>query len=235
MFSKRPLCIAHRGASEAAAENSLKSFQLALEMGADGIELDVHPTKDKKLVVLHDALVDSVTGGSGFVSDYTLSEIKKLDIDAGEKIPTLDEVFRLVGDRGMIDVEIKEMDMAELVVREIEKHNMIHNVIVTSFYDGEIQRVKELNPNIKTGLLLWYIPDDLIIRAKKAKTNYILPNIEDFTEELYHKVKESGMDMIVWTVNKEEDMRKLIRLGVLGVITDKPEIFIRVRDLMMYI
>lgn len=98
MNSKRrkPLCIAHRGAFVEAPENTLKSFKLAMEMGADMIELDVRLTKDRKVVVIHDDTIDRTSNGSGAVRDYTLDELKQFDFGEGEKIPTLEEVFELI-------------------------------------------------------------------------------------------------------------------------------------------
>ena len=172
----RPQIIAHRGASGHAPENTLSAFLLAAEMGADGIELDVHLTVDGEVVVIHNDTVDATTDGRGRVSEMALHELKALDAGgwydaryAGERIPTLVEVFKAIGRRLLINVEIKverglasqkgqQGQLEAKVVRLIEDHQMSQQVLVSSFSAGTLRRVHKLCPNIPLGFLYPQLP-----------------------------------------------------------------------------
>lgn len=161
----KTLVLAHRGASKIAPENTEAAFQKAMQMGADGVELDVQLTKDKKLVVIHDERVDRTTNGIGYVKDLTLKEIKKLDAGsyfspkfAGEKILTLEEALELTRNSKLINIEIKNIiikykNIEREVVSIIKKMNLESKVICSSFNHYSIAMIKQLSPEIKTGLL----------------------------------------------------------------------------------
>ena len=128
------LIIGHRGAMGHAPENTLASFQKAIELGADGIELDVYQTHDKKLVVIHNNYVGTTTNGHGLVEKMTLAEIKKLDAGSGHEIPTLEEVLDLFKQHDLVvNIELKGEHTAGPTVRLIEEKKAVERVIVSSF------------------------------------------------------------------------------------------------------
>ncbi|HHW48137.1 MAG TPA: glycerophosphodiester phosphodiesterase, partial [Clostridiaceae bacterium] len=162
----KPVVIAHRGAPKHAPENTIAAFRKALELGAEGIELDVHLSADGHLVVIHDEKVDRTSDGKGLVKEKTLEELKALDFGSwfskefkGETIPTLDEVLELLKSwTGIINIEIKGgsvfyPNIEEKVVRKIEKLKIEEKIIISSFNHYSLVEIKKLNPKIKTGIL----------------------------------------------------------------------------------
>ena len=161
----RPLIIAHRGASNLAPENTLASFRLAKELGADGIECDVQLTKDHKLVIAHDFFTDAHTGVKGDIYDMTFDELRQLDFGKwkspeyeGEKIPTIEEVLDIGKDMKMMHIELKpyldrDADFPERVVDAVVNAHMEDKVILTSFQYGLLGRIKEIRPEIRTAAL----------------------------------------------------------------------------------
>ena len=156
---------AHRGASGYAPENTLDAFRKAVEMGADGIELDVQMTKDGELVVIHDETIDRVSNGKGWVKDYTYEELKKFNFNkthleyTKEEIPTLEQVYLLIKPTNLtINVEIKTgivfyPGIEERVLELTERLGMKERVIYSSFNHYTIRKIKELDPQAKTGML----------------------------------------------------------------------------------
>jgi glycerophosphoryl diester phosphodiesterase len=217
LYQGRALVLAHRGASGHAPQNTLAAFLLAAEMGADGIELDVHLSADGKVVVIHDDTVDATTDGHGRVSQMTLLELQALDAGnwfapqfSGERIPTLEQVFDVVGHRLLINIEIKveagyhPIDQEFEIVRLIEDYQMTHRVIVSSFAPNSLRRVRKLNPYIPLGLL------------------YNKPEPVFWPSLL--KARQRGKRVHVWTVNDVQDMRHMRDLGVDAIITNYPDV-----------
>ena len=239
VYQNRVLNFAHRGASAAAPGNTLAAFRLAAEMGADGVELDVQLSQDGEAVVIHDFSVDGTTDGQGAVRKMTLPQLKELDAGswfgpafAGERIPTLQEVFDVIGHRLLINVEIKRLPgrssgLEAEVVRLIEDNNLVHRVIASSFNPLSLRKVKRLNPNIPTGLL--YAPDQPLF-LRRAWLGPIVPH--EFRHPHHSMVDErfmawagnQGYRVNTWTVDEPDEMRRLVRLGVHGIITDCPNL-----------
>ena len=167
-MSSQPLIFAHRGASAVAPENTLPAFSKALEMGADGIELDVQATADGELVVLHDFNLERTTTGTGLLRKHTLAQL--VDVDAGIRfndafantpVPTLEQVFELTADRCIVNVEIKNMDWgggpeAGPLSHMIRRRRLHDRVIVSSFNPFSLRKMRKLDPAIPLGLL--YVP-----------------------------------------------------------------------------
>jgi glycerophosphoryl diester phosphodiesterase len=147
------LRIGHRGARAYAPENTLTSFRKALKIGVDAVELDVRKTKDNQLVVIHDADVKRTTDGEGLVSELTLNEIKGFSAEQGEKIPTLEEAFDLLDKKVKVFVELKEPSEEEQLISLVRKKSLEKNVVVVSFLEDALKKVRELNKNIETGLI----------------------------------------------------------------------------------
>ncbi|MCD6483748.1 MAG: glycerophosphodiester phosphodiesterase [Candidatus Odinarchaeota archaeon] len=231
--NKKVLCIAHRGAYAYAPENTLKSFKTAIEMGADMIELDVHLTKDRQVVVLHDDTIDRTSDGSGYVWDYTLEELKAFDFGEGEKIPTLAEVFELVKGKVGVNVEIKQYNMEREIVDVIRKYNMEKDVIISSFLHPTLVNIKNLEPTLKTALLFTARPVNVARLAKEARAEFLHPYFETTDEIMIKEAISAGIGVNVWTVDEEEDIERMIKMGATGIITDVPDICIEVRERLM--
>ena len=145
--------VGHRGAAGYAPENTLLSFQAAMDSGCDKVEMDIRVTKDGHAVVIHDATVDRTTNGKGPVLAKTLEEIKRLECGKGQKIPTLREVVDLCKNRIRLIIELKEFGASKAVSEILEENDLTGSSLVISFDAGIVGEMKETNPQIKLGLL----------------------------------------------------------------------------------
>ena len=217
------LKIGHRGARAYEPENTLRSFERAIELGANAVELDVRKTKDKKIVVIHDAKVDKTTDGSGSVNELTLEEIKQFVTEKGEKIPTLEEALEFLGKRVKVLIELKETGIEEQVLGLVHEKGLVESVIVVSFLEEALRRVRELDDLVATGLI-YVRHKNPIEAALELKAEYLLP-LYRFTHSAdVRKAHEAGLKVIVWTINKPEEVNEYRKKGVDGIATDKPDI-----------
>jgi glycerophosphoryl diester phosphodiesterase len=238
----KPLVLAHRGASAYAPENTIAAFNLALEMGADGIELDVTLSKDGVPIVIHDDTVDRTTNGHGAIKEMTVAEIQQLDAHyqfdqyAGEKIPTLAQVLDAIGKRGIVNIELKsttfKTDGLEIaVLAAIEDTRTTTNVIFSSFNPFALARMYDLNPRIPRGLL--YSPGLPIYLRRAwlrplAHATAMHPECSMITAQYVAWAKNHGLKVNAWTTDEPEEMQRLIELDVDAIMTNKPDVLVRV-------
>jgi len=219
------LKIGHRGARAYEPENTLRSFREAIELGVDAVELDVRKTKDGKVVVIHDAKVDKTTNGKGSVSELTLDEIKQLVAEKGEKVPTLEEALDFLDRKVKIIMELKETGFEEEVLRQIRGRGLGSNVVIVSFIEEALRRVREIDEEVETGLI--YVRHKNPIRAAlDLKASYLLP-LYRFTHTADVKqAHDNGLKVIVWTINNPEEVPQYIKKGVDGIASDRPDILL---------
>ncbi|MCR5310554.1 MAG: glycerophosphodiester phosphodiesterase [Lachnospiraceae bacterium] len=226
----------HRGFSGNYPENTLLAFKKAVEAGCDGIELDVHLTKDGEVVVIHDETVDRTTDGTGFVADKTLEELKKLDASFKFKgqyginpVPTLREYFDLIKDTGIItNIELKTgintyPGIEKKTLEIIDEYGLRDRIIISSFNHYSVMRMKELAPDMEYGFLTesWII--DFAEYTKKLGCEYVHPIFKAVTDDFASECKKAGIGINTWTVNEEKDIRRMISLGVHAVIGNFPD------------
>ena len=221
------LKIAHRGAKGYEPENTLIAFQKAIDLGCDGIELDVHLSSDGEIIVIHDETIDRTTNGKGFVNKMNLSALKTFLIDEKQKIPTLDEVFELLNHKIFINIELKSYETADKVVKLIEKFILeknckYENFIISSFDWNALQQVHFLNDEIQIGVLTSTDLDLAFAFAKFIKAKTINPYFHLLNEENVAKMQEKGFEIHTWTVNEIQDIEKMKALKVDGIISDFP-------------
>ncbi len=221
------LKIGHRGARAYEPENTLRSFKKAVESGVNAVELDVRQTKDGEIVVIHDAKVDRTTDGKGVVGELTLEEIRHFSADKGEKIPTLEEAFDFLDKKVKILVELKETGLEEKVLNLVRDKRLEKNVIVVSFLEDALAKVRELDDEIETGLI--YVRHKNPIKAAlELKAKYLL-SLYRFTHSAnVRKAHEKGLKVIVWTINKQEEVPDYVKKGVDGIASDRPDILMSV-------
>lgn len=236
------IVLGHRGASGYAPENTLEAFKLAMDMGADGFELDVHLSKDGELVVIHDETVDRTADGTGFVGEMTLAELKALDASnhkeayKGAKIPTLAEVYDLIRDTNhIVNVEIKTDNIfypqLEEKVLALEKEmGMEGRIVYSSFNHYTVKKIRALAPDAQIGMLFGDVLVEPYDYCKSVGANLLHPskanlNVPGFAE----KAKEAGLGMNVWTVNEVEYMEKCLACGA-GIVTNYPDIAVKLRN-----
>lgn len=216
------LKIGHRGAKGYEPENTLASFQKAIELQVDGIELDVHLSSDNQLVVIHDKTINRTTNGKGLVKNYTAAELQK------HQIPTLSDVFDLVDKKCWINVELKGKGTAKPVVKLIEKYIREKNwnydqFIISSFEWDFLEEVAALNPNIPIGVLTETDVDAAITFAQKIKAKAIHPDFTLLTQDNTATMQKLGFLVFPWTVNKPNDIQKIKTYQANGIITDFPD------------
>ena len=217
------LKIGHRGARAYEPENTLRSFQRAIELGVNAVELDVRRTLDNEIVVLHNADVNKTTNGRVSVSELTLDEIKRLVTEKGEKIPTLEEALQFLGKRVKILVELKETGIEDKVLDLVHKKGLTDNVIVISFHEEALRKVRELDATVATGLI--YVRHKNPVQAAlDLKAEYLLPLYRFTHSANVKKAHENGLKLIVWTINTAEEVAEYKKKGVDGIASDKPDI-----------
>jgi len=227
---------AHRGASGYAPENTMAAFRKAVDMKADGIELDVHLSKDGHLIVMHDETLNRTSNGKGLIASYTLEELKRLDAGSwfgkefkGEKIPTFDEVLEFICKTELfINVEIKAgyriyPTIEEKVLACLQKYNMLDRCIISSFDHYSLFRVKELNPNVKTGLLYGASLYEPWEYAKSVKVNALHPLYLTLDKHFIEEAYAHNLDINTYTVNDEKVMGELAAARISGIITNYPD------------
>ena len=241
---KRPLLFAHRGFSGIYPENSPLAFRMAAEKtNADGIESDVHLSKDGQLVIFHDASVERTSNGTGFIRDLTYAQLLELDIGAwkspefaGQHIWTLGQLLDFCREaRMLLNLELKNYEvfydgLEQRVIDEICARGMQEQVFVSSFNHISMQRFKDLCPEIETGLLYdkplldmehYLLPSN----ADNMPPRYMLLQYQPELMDLFHS---RGMKVNTWTVNDAADMRDMIHRGVDGIISNYPDLLCRV-------
>ncbi len=220
------LRIGHRGARAYEPENTIRSFKKAIEIGVDAVELDVRKTKDGQLVVIHDADVKRTTDGKGLVSELALKEIKGFSMEKGEKIPTLKEALGFLDKKVKTIIELKEAGVEKEVLALVHENGLEKNVIVTSFLEDALRKVRELDKDIATGLIYAKHKNPLKT-ALELKAQYLVPLYRFTHTANVQKAHENGLKVIVWTINTPEEVATYIKKGVDGIASDKPDILTR--------
>ena len=225
LTSNRPLIIGHRGASADAPENTLAAFALALEQDADGIEFDVQLCADGIPVVMHDDTVDRTCDGAGRVSDLTLAELRMLTIDGEHPVPTLDEVFAALGRRTLYNVELKGLGVSDgglsaAVARVLAAHDVADRVIISSFSPFVVRLARQAMPGVPVALLREHRPLRLAHALLRAQADHPYYPLVD--EALMRWARRRGLRVNVWTVDDPAEAQRLVRLGVHGIITNRP-------------
>ncbi|MFN8420288.1 MAG: glycerophosphodiester phosphodiesterase family protein [Anaerolineae bacterium] len=238
-FERKPLILGHRGASHDAPENTLAAFELARQMGADGVELDTSLSRDGVPVVIHDLTLDKTTDGHGAVAEYTLPMLKMLDAGssfdasfAGERIPTLDEAMEAIGKELFVNIELKSrswysdgLELAALKV--IRRHNAADRVIISSFNPMTLRRFRRMAEDIAIGYL--YSPDEPVY----LRYGWFMAGLPHEARHPYHGlVNEEFMAWArshqyrvnVWTVDDPARIAELTALGVDAIITNRPDV-----------
>jgi glycerophosphoryl diester phosphodiesterase len=245
-YATRPLNIGHRGAPHVAPENTLVSFEAAREMGADGVELDVTLCADGEVVVIHDDTVDRTTNGGGLLRDLFLDDIKSLDAGswfapnfAGERIPTLREVLEWARDGMLLNIELKGVSMRsdgleQRVIQLIREYQLQGRAILSSFNPFALRRVKRMASELETGLLY---SSDLPLFLRRAwlrpfsQPDALHPHHLLVSDPYMRWARQNGYRVNAWTVDRAEDMARLISYGVDMIITNRPDVLASVLEL----
>ena len=212
------LTIGHRGAKGHAPENTIASFEKAIEMGVDMIELDVHLSNDLVPMVIHDATVNRTTLATGNVANFSAKKLQQLGV------PSLEDVFTLVQNKCSINIEIKVYAATQPVLDVLQSSSFdVDKIIISSFDWHVLQEIRFQNDTIKLGVLTETDISLAIGFATLIKAFAIHPYYHLLTIQNVEKIKEKGLKLYTWTVNEPEDITFVKQLGVDGIITDYPE------------
>lgn len=209
----KPVIIGHRGAAQI-PENTIPSFELALEKGADGVELDVRRSGDGLLVVVHDSVV-----GRHAVRSTPYEKFKKLR--GGHEIPLFEDVLKTLGKRTLLDIEFKHGGFEEQAVELIAKHTNPEKTMVSGFDTDLLIKVHELLPALQLGFIYNRTQDEE--SRHNCPVDVVIPQFKLASRQLIEDVHEEGLKVWAWTVNDKPEMKRLLALGVDGIISDFPE------------
>jgi len=221
--------IAHRGASAYMPENTIVAFEKAIILGADAMELDVRLSKDKNLVVIHDDSVDRTTDGKGLVSELTLKELKELDAGSwfskefsGERIPTIEEVFKKFANRIRFCIEIKALGVEETLVNLIKKYRIVKKTIITSFKYAGIKRIKALDPEIEVGFLTQSVNNAIINDIFLIKAERICLPAAYINSEIVQLIHGNNLKLQAFAVRPDEEIDRMVCLGIDAMTVNDP-------------
>ena len=229
-----PLNLGHRGASSLAPENTLDAFAAAQAAGADGVEFDVQLSKDGELVVIHDDRLERTTNGRGLVAAHTLAELKTLDAGswfdarfAGQAIPILQDVFDLLGNQMLLNIEIKSKsgtpggELEEKVAGCVRRNQLEPYVLISSFNPASLAHIQTVAPELRVGYLFEGQVDGAVIA--QLRPHALHPGWRVVSGELVERAHAAGQRVNVWTVNEERDLRSMVEMGVDGIVTNFPQ------------
>ncbi len=216
--------IGHRGASGHVLENSLESIQKAIELGADGIELDVHVCASGEVVVFHDFTLDRLTNTIGPIAEFSLSELKQLKLKDEFIIPTLKEVLEFTKNKCWLNIELKGSNTALPVFKMLNDLDFkTADVIISSFQIDELKTFSQLSDKFPLAVLTQASIEQAIDLATEIKAKAIHPHFSLLTEESCEKAKDLSLQINTWTVNEKADIEHVKRFPIDGIISDFPD------------
>jgi glycerophosphoryl diester phosphodiesterase len=221
-----PLILAHRG-EPGRRENTLAGFLAGIARGAEWIELDVHLTADGWVVVHHDAHL-----ARRALNKLTLEETRALALARKRKrieLPTLDEVLETIPGNIGLNVELKDPRAGRAVLTALVRHQAVDRAICSSFYWPAIRELADLRPRVRTGILTRSRLPNPVEEIRRARAQAIFHKYPSVSAKQVREVKEAGFEFYVWTVNRASALRRMVELGVEGIITDYPERLVGLR------
>lgn len=232
-FTGEVWIIGHRGASGHAPENTLAAFRRAVELGATFIETDLQLSRDTRLVALHDDTLDRTTNGRGPAHARTLAELRELDAGswfdagfAGEHIPTVDEILSFAREHDVVfylEIKPSAWGVEHALAAAIREAGEAARVVVLSFDGATLAAVRRIEPLLMTGHLFDQARPDMIDRALAVGARQIAPRGDLVTPELVERAQRSDLQIVTWTINHPELIRRLAETGVNGIMTDYPD------------
>jgi len=236
--------VAHRGASGYAPETTLEAYDLALKMGVDFVEMDIHMTRDGVLVAIHDADVRRTTDGQGWISELTVSGLKKMDAGSwfnrahrrkarheykGIRVPTLQEVLDLVKDSSAgCYIEIKNPErypgnLESELLSILRATRMERRTRVLSFSARSIGKINALDSSVQTSLLVSRRTRDPVSATLQLRADELGIRYDLATPGIADAAHKKGLSLSVWTVDRKPDMERMIRMGADRIITNYPD------------
>lgn len=220
---QRILRIGHRGAAGHVPENTIAAIRRGVSLGVDFVELDVQRTRDGRLVVMHDTLVDRTTDGTGLVSEMTWDELQFLDAGNGEGVPSVEAALAAANGRAGAILEAKIPGVGPAIHRVVRASAFSGPVIYASFLHAEILEIRKIDPLARTMALMERVPVSAAALARDANPTSVGLSVECATPEFIAALQDGGLQVFVYTVNDPRLIHCAIELGADGVISDYPE------------
>jgi glycerophosphoryl diester phosphodiesterase len=225
---EKPLVIGHTGAMGHETENTLASVQKALDLGVDMIEIDVFKISTGEVVVFHDQTVERLTNGPGNIEEYNISDLSRLTLDGGHKIPMLQDVLKLIDNKVALNIELKGANTADKVNHVIQFYTKSRgwspeNFIISSFNWEELRTLRKLNDSVAIAILTEDNPLDALAIGTELNAVAINPYFKNLDADVVAKIKQAGFKIYTWTVNEPDDITAIKNIGVDGIITNFPE------------
>ncbi|MEK4064114.1 MULTISPECIES: glycerophosphodiester phosphodiesterase [unclassified Paenibacillus] len=233
------MCVAHRGFSGKAPENTLAAVRMALALPyVRWMEIDVQLTRDGVPVVIHDFTLDRTTNGHGKIKNMDYEHLRRLDAGSwkgrafrGERVPSLEEVLELASGRLRLNIELKTSGdmypgLEKAVIDLVSSKGMRDDVVLTSFDAGALQRIKELDPRFHTGLIYDSRTGDPARKLKELDCSFLSISFARLNPGLAKLLAERGVKTMAWTVNKAKEMRRLAEMhSDIMICTNRPDIW----------
>ena len=224
------LSIGHRGAKGYVAENTYESISKAIELGVDGIEIDVFKCASGELVLFHDKNLKELTGKSGLIENLTINELEQFLVQEKYKIPTLKDVLTRIERPLFVNIELKGLNTAQAtstIITDISTSTSwsLEHFIVSSFNWDELELFRSIDKNTPVGVLVSksMSVNEAIEFGKKINAQAIHPNFKLLNDKAVKKIKNNGFKIYTWTVNNEDDINFMKKLKVDGIISDYPD------------
>lgn len=219
--------IGHRGAAGLAPENTISSITKAIELNVDCIELDVQETRDEKLVIFHDKLLDRVTNATGHIKDYTYQQLRdNVLVNNQELIPLLSDVCGLLSKTNIIlfpEIKVPKItyEVVELLLEKLETRKFV----IGSFHHEVLVKAKTIEPTIKTVALFEGAPISIRSILHDSQCDYLGIGFESVNPNTIEEAHKLGIDVWAWTIDDLKEMKHAIKLGINGIVSNYPNLF----------
>jgi len=234
-----PLIFAHRGANSFAPENSFAAFEKAIELGCDGIELDVRLCASEEIVVFHDRFTHRMTGHRGSIHKMNYPEIKQLSLKNSGKnncrIPALSDILELAGKKLLINIDIKKdpfskNNLEEKIIHILKRHRLKENIILSSFNPFVLKKIAVLYPGLHSGYIFRNRSSMMFLNGQPVQSLHARYRILD--PKYISNLTERAGEIYAWTIDEAKSMLEQIQNGIHGIISNKPEIFLQLKQIL---
>jgi glycerophosphoryl diester phosphodiesterase len=218
--------VGHRGAAALMPENTLKGFRYAIELGVDAVECDLHLSRDKQLIVMHDTTVNRTTNGHGAIRDLVAARIRTLDAGQGERVPTFDEVLETTHNEVHLLVELKGIGVERAAVEAVKAHGMVEQVTFSSFALERLAMVRAMGKEYRVRAIL---PDPTafeLARTAELKAVGIDVRYTNCCLRVVEAAHGLGLEVLAWNPDSWREQQAMIALGVDGVSSNRPDILL---------
>lgn len=219
--------IAHRGYPVKYPENTLSSFQAAIDLNFTHMELDVHLSKDGVPVVMHDHTIDRMTNGMGEIRQYTFNELRLFTVGENEKIPSLEEVLQMAKNKIIVSIELKKTKLykgiEEKVYEVIQKVGVIDQVYIISFNHDSLEKLRSISKSLELGPLVNKVKRSNYHLINKLNAKYFAVRLDGLKEKHIRKCQDMGIQLIAWKVNTLEHMQYIKQYPSILGTTDELE------------